>query len=91
MKKGKTPLPPSGVPDPKHPRLSKDEGKACVCYPYYVTLRCIIYARKHHTYFAREKILIPVVDMTTSQLLMNHKRFVGSDPYQLMVEVRMLM
>ena len=91
VKKGKTPLPPSGIPDPKHPRLLKDEGKACVCYPYYVTLRCIIYARKHHTYFAREKIVIPVVDMTTSQLLMNHKRFVGSDPYQLMVEVRMLM
>ena len=42
VKKGKTPLPPSGIPDPKHPRLSKDEGKACVCYPYYVTLRCMM-------------------------------------------------
>ena len=34
MKKGKRPLPPSGVPDPKQPRLPRDEGKACVCYPY---------------------------------------------------------
>ena len=34
MKKGKRPLPPSGVPDPKQPRLARDEGKACVCYPY---------------------------------------------------------
>ena len=42
VKKGKTFLPPSGIPDPKHPRLSKDEGKACVCYPYYVTLRCMM-------------------------------------------------
>ena len=34
MKKGKRPLPPSGVPDPKQPKLPRDEGKACVCYPY---------------------------------------------------------
>ena len=34
MKKGKRPLPPSDVPDPKQPRLPRDEGKACVCYPY---------------------------------------------------------
>ena len=30
MKKGKRPLTPSGVPDTKHRRLSKDEGKSCV-------------------------------------------------------------
>ena len=27
MKKGKRPLPPGGIPDPEHPRLSKDEGQ----------------------------------------------------------------
>ena len=43
MKKGKRPLPPSGVPDPKHPRLPRDEGKACVCYLYSLTktLSCL--------------------------------------------------
>ena len=37
MKKGKRPLSPSSVPDPKHPRLPRDEGKACVCYLYNLT------------------------------------------------------
>ena len=46
MKKGKRPLPPGGIPDPKHPRLkvegkTEDEGKACVCSPY-LTLGCIM-------------------------------------------------
>ena len=27
MKKGKRPLSPGGIPDPEHPRLSKDEGQ----------------------------------------------------------------
>ena len=53
----------------------------------------VIYARKHHTNSAREKIVIPFVAMTTSQLLMNQKRIVSSvrriDPYQWMFRVRM--
>ena len=49
MKKGKRPLPPSGVPDPKQPRLPRDEGEVCVCYPYSLshlsltkTLSCLL-------------------------------------------------
>lgn len=53
----------------------------------------VISARKHHTNSAREKIVIPFVDLTTSKLLMNQKRIVCSvsriDPYQWMVKVRM--
>ena len=37
----------------------------------------VICARKHHTYSAREKIVIPVVAMTTPQLLMKQKRVCG--------------
>ena len=47
VKKGKRPLPPGGIPDPKHPRLWKDEGKACVFSPY-LTLGCIMRASFSH-------------------------------------------
>ena len=36
MKKGKTPLPPSGIPDPEHPRLLKDGGNAEVYNAHFV-------------------------------------------------------